>query len=152
LKVGHFIFYFFLGFEETQPLKSVICKYRWASKILVVPSFYKRYTSWLELETYYTNFKFFTITLHLRKKLDTSYTLLGQHTTNYKWHQTFVTHPSNSSHPVQRWQHDFKIMLLLSTNTKNLQISCRLFHAKHIRAGNGHVLAFARTSPWHWIG
>jgi len=40
---------------------------RWASKILAVPKFYKRCTSWFELEIYYTDFKLFVITLRSLK-------------------------------------------------------------------------------------
>jgi hypothetical protein len=45
---------FFL-FEETPPPESALWGSRWASKTPAVPSFYKRCTPWLELETCYVD-------------------------------------------------------------------------------------------------
>jgi hypothetical protein len=45
--------------------KRVLCELKWASKIPAVPDSYKKYTSWLELETCYADLKFFAITPRL---------------------------------------------------------------------------------------
>jgi hypothetical protein len=44
-------------------LKSVFYRFRWTSKISIVPDFYKRCISWLELETCCADLKPFNITL-----------------------------------------------------------------------------------------
>jgi hypothetical protein len=65
-----------------------------------------------------------------------------------KWHQTFATHPSNSNHTFQRWHYDFKIILLLSSKTKGLQFSCRLFYAKHIGVGHKETTILEYAGRW----
>ena len=55
--------FFFLNSRKPHLSKSVLCEPRWASKIMVIPDFYKRCTSWLELETCCVDLKLFTITL-----------------------------------------------------------------------------------------
>jgi hypothetical protein len=63
------LFFFFLVRGNFILPENVFCGSRWGSKILAVPSSYKKCTSWLELETYYTDLKFFTITLRLLKTI-----------------------------------------------------------------------------------
>jgi hypothetical protein len=55
--------YFFWDSSIPRFLESVLCGFRWRSKIPAILGSYKRYTSWLELETCCTDFKPFTITL-----------------------------------------------------------------------------------------
>lgn len=49
--------------RKPHSLKKAFCGLRWISKTPIIPDSYKKYTSWLKLETYYANFKFFTTTL-----------------------------------------------------------------------------------------
>jgi hypothetical protein len=61
-----YIFFFYL--RKLHLPESALCGPRWASKTPAVSDFYKRCTSWLELETYCANLKSCIITL---RHLDT---------------------------------------------------------------------------------
>jgi len=56
-------FYFFLDLRKLHFLESIFCGSRWASKISVVSSFYKKYMPRLELKTCCVDLKPFNITI-----------------------------------------------------------------------------------------
>ena len=57
-----FFFSFFLDLRKHHPPESALYGPRWASKTPTVPGSYKRYTPWLELETYCADLNPFAIT------------------------------------------------------------------------------------------
>jgi hypothetical protein len=59
----YLFFLFFFYSKKPHYLESEFHGSRWTSKTLTVTVFYKRCMSWLELETYYANLKFF-LSLH----------------------------------------------------------------------------------------
>ena len=55
--------FFFLDSKKPHLPENALCGSKRESKILAVPGFYKRCTSWLELETCCADLKYFAITL-----------------------------------------------------------------------------------------
>ena len=51
--------------KKSYLIENIFYGYKWMSKIIIIPCFYKRYTSWLEFEICCANYKFFVITAHL---------------------------------------------------------------------------------------
>jgi hypothetical protein len=56
-----FVHNFFFYSRKSHSPKNALCRPRWASKTSAIPGFYKRCTSWLELETCYADLKSFAI-------------------------------------------------------------------------------------------
>ena len=69
-------FFFFLDSRKPHFLKSIFYEFRWVSKTSAIPSSSNRYTSWLELETCYTDLKPFVITLRSDSKFTITLSLI----------------------------------------------------------------------------